>query len=116
MAARPTASAGGRLHEKAVSATKSGSRQLEAFLDEYSLAAFGRRPRCPLTGRVGRHPKPITDSATELRGRRGGRRRGVAQPSKLKPGRMPRGTRLRCNRADLEPLRSDFAEPRRSQP
>src|SRR5271169_6786307 len=35
---------------------------------------------------------------------------------KLKPGRMPRGVRLRSNRADLEPWRSDFAEPRRCQP
>jgi hypothetical protein len=37
-----------------------------------SLAAFGRRPWCPLTGRVGRHPKPITrtDSCTALVGRR----------------------------------------------
>ena len=34
---------------------------------------------------------------------------------KLKPGRMPRGVRLRSNRADLEPRRSDFAEPRRCQ-
>jgi hypothetical protein len=30
---------------------------------------------------------------------------------KRKPGRMPRGTRLRRNGADSEPLRSDFAEP-----
>jgi ammonia channel protein AmtB len=29
-----------------------------------SLAAFGRRPWCPLTGRVGRHPKPITGAAS----------------------------------------------------
>jgi hypothetical protein len=35
---------------------------------------------------------------------------------KLKPGWMRRAARLRCNRADLEPLRSDFAEPRRCQP
>jgi hypothetical protein len=34
---------------------------------------------------------------------------------KLKPGRMWRAARLRGNRADLEPLRSDFAEPRRCQ-
>src|SRR6202158_6624235 len=43
---------------------------------------------------------------------RGGKRR----TPKLKPGRMPRGVRLRSNRADLEPRRSDFAEPRRCQP
>src|SRR6202166_1226649 len=35
---------------------------------------------------------------------------------KLELGRMRRAARLRCNRADLEPLRSDFAEPRRCQP
>jgi hypothetical protein len=35
---------------------------------------------------------------------------------KLKPGRMRRATRLRRNRADLEPLQSDFTEPRRCQP
>jgi hypothetical protein len=36
---------GGRLHEKAVSATKSGSGQLEAFLDEYIRTAGIRRRR-----------------------------------------------------------------------
>jgi hypothetical protein len=35
---------------------------------------------------------------------------------KLELGRMRRAAWLRCNRADLEPLRSDFAEPRRCQP
>jgi hypothetical protein len=35
---------------------------------------------------------------------------------KLKPGWMRRAARLRRNRADFEPLRSDFAEPRRCQP
>src|ERR1700730_15194234 len=35
---------------------------------------------------------------------------------KLELGRMRRAARLRRNRADLEPLRADFAEPHRCQP
>jgi hypothetical protein len=68
-----------------------------------SLAAFGRRPWCPLTGRVGRHPKPITRAALQ-RAQSDGSSTPTSGHSRGKAGRprprrsLARLTRLRCDR------------------
>src|SRR5271169_1565077 len=76
-----------------------------------SLAAFGRRPWCPLTGRVGRHPKPITKAAANFCERHGGTcfntgRQGTQPPRRFLIDEMTTSTNgKRCARSTPESRR-----------